>query len=474
VHDSTRWDTRLAVTTNGNNIVAHAGAATLRLTADRAGLTKALSDTLRREDFTPDHDRGRVLVDAAVMMADGGNTLRAIDVLRHQSDLLGEVASPATLCRALGEINAARLEDLDVARARVRQRVWNLIVARHGRIPAAEVPSGDLGEQIVLRVDAHFIDATSSKELAQRLRGRFGHHPIAVFCDNTRECLAVQLRHGGAGANDADDHIRVLTRAITQIPPRWRRNLLITVDGAGATHKLLDWIDSLNRPASGEDPGMRVEYSVGWPVDAHTGRAIALLPPGDWTPMLAADGLPGTPAVLDTESGPDTVGEVAEITDLLPHLHTWPDGHRVFVRRVKPLRDTTPKPLTGVDQLELDLQMAAAGWRYEAFATNHKSPRPQPRPPSRSPPGSTDGTGFTPESKTISDGATTPEPNACPRRSSPSTPPGTTSKASQPTSSPGSNCSAAQATSPGPNPAPCSSRSSTPRPPSPEAGDDAG
>jgi hypothetical protein len=374
VHDSTRWDARLAVTTNGNNVVAHAGAATLRLTADRAGLTKALSDTLHREDFTPDHDRGRVLVDAAVMMADGGNTLRAIDVLRHHSDLLGAVASPATLCRALGEIDAACLEDLDAARARVRQRVWNLIVARHGRIPPAEVPTGDLGEQIVLRVDAHFIDATSNKELAQRLRGRFGHHPIAVFCDNTRECLAVQLRRGGAGANDADDHIRVLTRAITQIPPRWRRNLLITVDGAGATHKLLDWIVSLNRPASGEDPGMRVEYSVGWPVDAHTGRAIALLPAGDWTPMLATDGAPGIPATLDTESGPDTAGEVAEITALLPHLHTWPDEHRVFVRRVKPLRDTTPKPLTGVDQLELDLQMAAAGWRYEAFATNHNIP----------------------------------------------------------------------------------------------------
>ena len=281
MHNSTRWDTRLAVTTNGENVIAHAGAAALRLTADRAGLTTALSDTLHRDDFTPEHDRGRVLVDTAVMMADGGNTLRAIDVLRHQEDLLGEVASPATLCRALGELDAACLEDLDAARARVRARVWSLIVARHGRIPAAQVPTGDLGEQIVLRVDAHFIDATSNKELAQRLRGRFGHHPLAVFCDNSRECLAVQLRRGGAGANDADDHIRVLTRAIAQIPPRWRRNLLITADGAGATHKLLDWITSLNRPATADEPGMRVEYSVGWPVDKHTGRAIALPPAED-------------------------------------------------------------------------------------------------------------------------------------------------------------------------------------------------
>ena len=39
-------------------------------------------------------------------------------------------------------------------------------------------------------------------------------------------------------------------------------------------------------------------------------------------------------------------------THLLTHLAGWPEGLRVFVRRVKPLRDTTPKPLTGVDQLE--------------------------------------------------------------------------------------------------------------------------
>lgn len=374
MHDSTRWSQRLTVTTNGKGIIAHAGAVALRLTADRTGLTRALSHTLHREDFTPGHDRGRVLTDTAVMMADGGNTMRAIDVFRHQPDLLGEVASPATLSRALTEIDASRLQRLDTARAQVRARVWNLIVARHGRIPPALVPTGDLGEQIVLRIDAHFIDTVSRKEHAGRLRGRYGHHPMAVICDNTGECLADQLRPGTAGANDAADHIDLLTRAIAQIPPHWRRNLLITADGAGATHNLLNWITALNRPAHGDDPGMRVEYSVGWPVDKHTGKAIALLPAQAWTPMLAADGQPGTPATLDSESNPDTVGEVAEITHLLPHLAAWPGDLRVFVRRVKPLRESTPKPLTGVDQLELDLQLRAAGWRYEAFATNHDIP----------------------------------------------------------------------------------------------------
>src|SRR6266704_777119 len=370
VNDSTGWSKGLTVTADGDAVIAHAGAAALRLTADRTGLTTALSRVLHRDGFTPGHDRGRVLTDTAVMMADGGNTVRGIDVLRHQRDLLGEVASPATVSRALAEVDPATLQRMDTARAQVRARVWDLIVARHGRIPPARLPTGDLGETIVLRIDAHFIDVYSRKEHAGRLRGRYGLHPMVVMCDNTDECLADQLRAGSAGANDADDHIALLTRAIAQIPEPWRRNLLITADGAGATHKLLNWFTALGREPDGDDPGMRVEYTVGWPVDKNTGRAIALLPVPAWTPMLAAAGLPGIPATLDTESGPHTVGEVAEITHLLAHLRHWPPGLRVFVRRVKPLRDTTPKPLPGTGQLELDLQTRAAGWRYEAFATN--------------------------------------------------------------------------------------------------------
>src|SRR6266542_3800327 len=107
VNDFTGWSKGLTVTADGDAVISHAGAAALRLTADRAGLTKALSRALRRDGFTPGHDRGRVLTDTAVMMADGGNTVRGIDVLRHQRDLLGDVASPATLSRALAEVDQA-------------------------------------------------------------------------------------------------------------------------------------------------------------------------------------------------------------------------------------------------------------------------------------------------------------------------------------------------------------------------------
>lgn len=190
-------------------------------------------------------------------------------------------------------------------------------------------------------------------------------------CDNTDECLADRLRPGNAGVNDAADHIALVGAAIAQLPAAHRRDLLVTADGAGATHAFLDWLCSLDRPETGTDTGVRVEYSVGWAVDKYTGPVVAALPPDAWTPMLTADGTPGTPARLDADSGPDTVGEVAELTGRLGRTTTpWPPGHRVFVRRVKPLRGTTPADLPGTGQLELDLRTAAAGWRYEAFATN--------------------------------------------------------------------------------------------------------
>jgi len=144
--------------------------------------------------------------------------MRAIDTLRHAGDLFGPVASPATVCRALDELDQPTLDRVEDARTRVRERVWTLIAARHGRIPPAAVPSGDPGATIVLRIDAHFIDTVSRKEHAAKLRGRFGHHPMAVICDNTGECLADQLRPGNAGANDADDHIALLKRAIAAVP----------------------------------------------------------------------------------------------------------------------------------------------------------------------------------------------------------------------------------------------------------------
>jgi hypothetical protein len=108
----------LSVTADGSGVVAHAGSVGLRLLADRAGLTQALSTAMRRRSFVPVHDRGRVLADVAVMLADGGEAIADIDVLRHQADVLGLVTSPPTVWRALDEVTPARLRKIQAAPAR--------------------------------------------------------------------------------------------------------------------------------------------------------------------------------------------------------------------------------------------------------------------------------------------------------------------------------------------------------------------
>ena len=87
------WSKDLMVEVAGHGVVSHAGSAVLRLLADRGGLTAALSKALRRRGFSPVHDRGRVLVDTAVMIADGGRVLSDLASLRDQAELFGPVAS---------------------------------------------------------------------------------------------------------------------------------------------------------------------------------------------------------------------------------------------------------------------------------------------------------------------------------------------------------------------------------------------
>lgn len=69
----------------------------MRLLADRSGLTKDLSKATARRSFLSIHDRGQVLVDVALMLADGGEAIGDINVLRHQNQILGPVASPPTV-----------------------------------------------------------------------------------------------------------------------------------------------------------------------------------------------------------------------------------------------------------------------------------------------------------------------------------------------------------------------------------------
>ncbi|MGH3828724.1 MAG: transposase, partial [Pseudonocardiaceae bacterium] len=202
--DVTAWSKGLSVEVGGRGVVSHVGSGLLRLAADRVGLTGALSRVLARPGFWPVHDRGRVLADLAVLIADGGSTISAIDTLRHQGELFGSVASDTTVWRALEEITSAQLAEIAVARAGVRERVWNQVVARHGAIPAARVAGRDLGEVTVIRLDASIVVAHSEKQRAEpTFKKTFGFHPLMAWCDNTDGSLVIRLRPGRAGSNTA-------------------------------------------------------------------------------------------------------------------------------------------------------------------------------------------------------------------------------------------------------------------------------
>jgi len=64
-----------------------------------------------------EHNPGRVLRDLAVVLADGGNSLSDLAVIRNQPDLFGGVASDPTAWRVVASVDGGRLAALQRARA---------------------------------------------------------------------------------------------------------------------------------------------------------------------------------------------------------------------------------------------------------------------------------------------------------------------------------------------------------------------
>jgi Transposase DDE domain group 1 len=177
--------------------------------ADAAGLSAAFSDALcgLRERCAGD-DPGRVLVDLAVMLADGGETISDLATLRDQPGLFETVAWTATAWRVLDAVDDHALDRLRHARAVARERAW-LLRAEAGQELPASIAGGRNWPGLVLDVDATVVEAHSEKEFAAaHFKGGYGFHPVLVWLDNTNEALAGLLRPGNAGANTAADHIR--------------------------------------------------------------------------------------------------------------------------------------------------------------------------------------------------------------------------------------------------------------------------
>jgi hypothetical protein len=114
------------------------------------------------------------------------------------------------------------------------------------------------------------------------------------------------------------------------------RKVLVRIDGAGATHKVVEYLTA-----------RRMSYSVGFTLPENTADLVKLIPAAAWTPAYDAGGKvrPGA--------------WVAELTGLLDLAKRgWPKGMRVIVRKERPHPGAQLR-LTDID-----------GHRLTAFAIN--------------------------------------------------------------------------------------------------------
>ncbi|CAL9536131.1 IS1380 family transposase ISStr1 [Streptomyces sp. enrichment culture] len=199
---------RVHVSADGSGVVGHAGARLLADLADATGLTVAYSAALRSlRPRGTGHDPGRIATDLAVMLADGGETIADLAVLRDQSEVFGPVASTPTAWRLLADTDDRTLTALRSARAQAREVAWLQAAEQGEDIPAARA-GGRALPGLVLDLDATLVTCHSEKEqAAPTYEGGFGFHPLLCSLATTGEAVSGRLRPGNAGANTAADHI---------------------------------------------------------------------------------------------------------------------------------------------------------------------------------------------------------------------------------------------------------------------------
>ena len=298
----------------GEQVVAHVGLHALGAFADRLGVGDALSARIPvTGGRLPGHDRGKVLTQAMLMLAGGGEACADIEHLRAQGALFGVVPSDSTLYRTFRHLDAATVGGLWAAVAQVRAGVWRRSAATMGTAT------------VVLDIDSslHEIHSENKQETAKNYKGGFGFHPMYCFADATGETLAVRLRPGNAGANSIADHVAVLDEAIAQLP-----------EEVAVGHRAGDDPALVRRPVQVRTDAAGCSGFVSHCRDRNIGFAVAARSnPGIhaaisrvehdsacWRPAIGQDG------------GLRAGSAVAELTGLVD-LGSWPPGTRLIVRR---------------------------------------------------------------------------------------------------------------------------------------------
>jgi hypothetical protein len=368
--NTTGWLKGLQVTASGTGVVSHAGVTLIRALADNTGLTRGLSKALASDRLLA-HDRGRVLADLACAIADGGEAVSDFRVIGDQAELFGPAASVPTCWRTLSEIAAGGTRTAGRITAAVngaRRRAWAAAVARHGGLPGVRVADKMLEQVTCIRLDASVVACHSEKELAEPNFKGFGYHPLLAYCDNTGEPLAGMLRKGSAGSNTVADHLAVLEEAIAALPPAFRRKLMVTCDGAGASHGLIARLDKLAARL-----GYQLTYSVGWELGERERTAIAKVAGQAWQIAIDHRGEVRERRADDACSDRQCAhrkcwieeAHVTELTGLLrqgpagDQLAGWPASMRIFSRRERPHPGA-----------QLTLFETEHGYRYSLWVTN--------------------------------------------------------------------------------------------------------
>lgn len=99
------------------------------------------------------------------MVADGGEAIADLAVLRDQGEVFGPVASMPTAWRLLANVDERVLDRLRSARAQAREVAWLQASEARCGIPAAKAGGREL-PGLILDIDATLITCHSEKEAA--------------------------------------------------------------------------------------------------------------------------------------------------------------------------------------------------------------------------------------------------------------------------------------------------------------------
>ena len=340
----------LPVATTEQSLVSHAGLNVVTSLIDALGFRDLCEDRLGQ--FVPSgarHRPGTILGSLAVMLAGGGEHVCDLDILRTGDGVFGNVASNETVSRFF-ERTVATPDVFGYGFAtltrELRSRAWG---AAGDRNPARKATAL---EPLIIDLDATLVTSHSDKEQAVgTYKGGYGFAPFIASVDygtgnGTGEVLAAVMRPGNAGANSAEDHIKVFTQALGQLPDDFYNEhgeligekVLVRTDSAGASRKFLHHLAALG-----------VQFTVSYPVPVTKAHMVGWINDKQhWQPALDQNGKERTDAWVINAT------EILGLTD-------YPAGTNLYLR-AEPLHPGAQATLLDVD-----------GHRITAFVTN--SPR---------------------------------------------------------------------------------------------------